>query len=67
MWLPREDQLRDLLADAFLSLDHTSDGYVVSGRAVDGAFHTETEPTAAEAYGRALLYVRTAALATSAR
>lgn len=67
IWLPREEQLRELLGEAFLSLDHTSDGYVVSGRAVDGAFHTETEPTAADAYGRALLYVRTAALATSAR
>lgn len=67
VWLPREDQLRDLLDEAFLSLDHTSAGYVVSGRAADGAFHTDSEPTAAEAYGRALLYVRTAALATSAR
>ena len=67
VWLPREDQLRDLLQDAFLSLDHTSAGYVVSGRAPEGAFHTDNEPTAAEAYGRALLYIRTAALSTSAR
>ena len=67
VWLPREDQLRDLLDDAFLSLDHTSAGYVISGRAPEGAFHTDSEPTAAEAYGRALLYIRTAALSTSAR
>jgi hypothetical protein len=67
VWLPREEQLRELLGEEFLSLDHTSAGFVVTARSADGAFHTGSEPTAADAYGRALLQVRTVALATSAR
>ena len=63
VWLPREDQLRDLLGDYFLSLDYSSAGYVVSVRGPGRAFHTDAEPTAADAYGRALVYVRTSELA----
>jgi hypothetical protein len=65
VWLPREHQLRELLGNYFLSLDYSSDGYVVSVRGPGRAYHTATEPTAAEAYGRALLYVKTAELALS--
>ena len=65
IWLPREDQLRELLGDYFLSLDYSSVGYVVSVRGPGRAFHTAAEATAAEAYGRALVYVRTAELAVS--
>ena len=30
VWLPREDQLRELLGPLFLSLDRSSDGFVVT-------------------------------------
>lgn len=54
VWLPREDQLRDLLGDAFVALER-SDG-PVGGHVVtlaDGSRHVEVD--AACAYGRALL------------
>jgi hypothetical protein len=57
VWLPREDQLRDLLAGYFLSLDSSADGFVVTVSGPGRAYHTEPEPDAADAYARALLYV----------
>jgi hypothetical protein len=57
VWLPQEDQLRDLLAGYFLSLDSTADGFVVTVSGPGRAYHTEPEPDAADAYARALLYV----------
>ena len=57
VWMPREEQLRALLGDAFLSLDRVGDGYVVSGAGPDGAFHTEPRPDASDAYAEALLVV----------
>lgn len=57
VWLPREDQLRDLLGDYFLSLDHSSQGYVVTLSGPGRASHTEPEEQAADAYARALLSV----------
>jgi hypothetical protein len=57
VWLPREEQLRDLLGRFFLSLDHSADGFVVTVSGPGRAFHTEPEPVAADAYARALLYV----------
>ena len=57
-WLPREDQLRDLIGDHFLSLDRAGGDYVVSLSGPERAHHTSPQPTAAEAYGIALLYVR---------
>jgi hypothetical protein len=57
IWLPREDQLRDLLGDYFLSLDSSAGGFVVTVSGPGRAYHTEPEPDAADAYGRALLYV----------
>jgi hypothetical protein len=56
-WLPREDQLRDLLGDHFLSLDRAGGDYVVSLSGPERAHHTSPQPTAADAYGTALLYV----------
>ncbi|MFP5282818.1 MAG: pilus assembly protein CpaE [Actinomycetes bacterium] len=56
-WLPREDQLRALIGDHFLSLDASREGFVVTVSGPGRAFHTEPEREAADAYGRALLYV----------
>lgn len=57
LWLPREDQLRELLGSAFRSLRRTDDGFRVEvddPRSVDGvAAYEDTD--AATAYGRALL------------
>ena len=55
-WLPREDQLRSLLGEHFLSLDASGGRYVVTVSGPGRAHHTEPEATAADAYGRALLY-----------
>jgi hypothetical protein len=58
LWLPREDQLRDLLGDAFQRLDRTPDGYrvtaVVAGRTVE-----IPAGDAESAYGYALLHLIT--------
>jgi hypothetical protein len=58
IWLPREEQLRDLLGSFFLSLDATADGFVVTVSGPGRAHHTNPEKSAADAYARALLYVR---------
>jgi hypothetical protein len=57
VWLPREDQLRELLAGYFLSLDSSAGGFVVTVSGPGRAYHTEPEPDATDAYARALLYV----------
>jgi hypothetical protein len=57
VWMPREEQLRDLIGSYFLSLDASGQGYVVTVSGPGKAFHTEVEVDAADAYGRALLYV----------
>jgi hypothetical protein len=51
LWLPREDQLRELLGSAFGGLGA---GYVVMVR-IDGSERTFESPDAADAYARALL------------
>jgi hypothetical protein len=54
IWLPREDQLRELLGPAFRRLEHTPDGFRLVARLED----RDTEfsaPEAEEAYGIALL------------
>lgn len=61
VWLPREEQLRELVGGWFLSLDATPEGFVVTVSGPDRAHHTDPEPVAADAYGRALLYVLSAA------
>ena len=54
LWLPREDQLRDLLRAAFRELSRTSDGYCVVVE-IDGDERRFTSVSAPEAYGLALL------------
>ena len=54
LWLPREDQLRDLLRTAFRRLDRTSDGYRVT-YLLDGHERVAVSISAPEAYGLALL------------
>jgi hypothetical protein len=57
VWLPREDQLRELLGEHFLSLDASSAGFVVTVSGPGRAFHTDAQAVAADAYALALLYV----------
>ena len=57
VWLPREDQLRELLGPWFLSLDAASGGFVVTVSGPGRAHHTPAESDAADAYGRAAIYV----------
>lgn len=61
VWLPREDQLRDLLGDRFGSLESLGGGSVPSGFAVSVTVAGETqrhvEVDAEAAYARALLAV----------
>ena len=59
LWLPREDQLRELLGPAFVSL---TAGYTVVAT-IDGAEQPFEDPDPALAYGRALLAYIAAALA----
>lgn len=67
LWLPREDQLRELLGAAFVSLrrdggsdvdgDDDGDGasFVVTTRAADGALREDRAGAAVDAYAHALL------------
>ncbi|MBP1301376.1 pilus assembly protein CpaE [Curtobacterium sp. 1310] len=59
LWLPREDQLRDLLGPAFVSL---AAGFVVTAT-IDGSAREFRSDDPAVAYGDALLAYITAALA----
>lgn len=54
LWLPREDQLRDLLRSAFRALERTDEGYRVTIE-VDAAERSFESVSAPEAYGLALL------------
>ena len=56
LWMPREDQLRELLGATFLALERRGDdGYAVLCRGADGGRLTYVDTEAAEAYGTALL------------
>src|SRR4051812_17377382 len=55
VWLPREDQLRELLGDSFVSLEQLDGGYAVSVRQRDGALERHADIDAERAYARALL------------
>ena len=57
VWLPREDQLREMLGEYFLSLDSSVGGFVVTVSGPGKAYHTEAELDPANAYARAVLYV----------
>ena len=54
IWLPREDQLRDMLGDGFERLERNRDGYTVIVRDLPEA----TGRSAEDAYGNALLLLR---------
>ncbi|THG34152.1 pilus assembly protein CpaE [Glaciibacter flavus] len=54
VWLPREDQLREMLRSTFRSLHRMPDTFEVS-IVIDGAERTFDHPEPAEAYGQALL------------
>jgi hypothetical protein len=56
IWLPRESQLRELLAGTFRGLDRTDDGWRVRTE-LNGAAHATANADAEEAYGLALLQV----------
>lgn len=60
VWLPREDQLRELLGEAFLSLDQQSGRFTVSVLGPEGAFHTAGMVEASDAYALALLHLLSA-------
>ncbi|WP_213452611.1 pilus assembly protein CpaE [Rhizomonospora bruguierae] len=62
IWLPREDQLRDLLRGTFRRLEREAGAYRVTLETVDGgrAFSAQT---AEEAYGHALLHLIESAVA----
>lgn len=57
LWLPREDQLRDLLRGAFLRLERDDDAYRVVLRLARGEEVEFASVSAPEAYGLALLSV----------
>lgn len=57
LWLPREDQLRDLLRAAFVRLERDGDEYRVVIRGGDGADTSSASVSAPEAYGLALLSI----------
>jgi hypothetical protein len=65
VWLPRENQLRELLGNYFLSLDASPGGFVVTVSGPGRAHHTEPAQDAADAYARALLYVYSHEAATA--
>jgi hypothetical protein len=54
IWLPREDQLRELLGGTFRRLDRTADGYQVVAT-IGGEVTEFPAETPEEAYGYALL------------
>ena len=57
MWLPREDQLREILGDRFLALTATPGGYVVVVDGPDGEErHIDIDVECA--YARAVLSLR---------
>lgn len=58
VWMPREDQLRSLIGEHFLSLDSSAGGFVVTVSGPARAFHTEPTAEASDAYAQALLYIR---------
>lgn len=55
IWLPREDQLRELLGSSFRTLRHDGAAWFVDHVDPGGGHLVSEGPTAAEAYGLALL------------
>jgi hypothetical protein len=61
LWLPREDQLRELLGGTFRALRRSTAGYDVETTLLDED-HTFTAATPDEAYAAALLHLLAAAI-----
>jgi hypothetical protein len=57
VWLPGEQQLRDRLGSAFLSLDRVGEGYLVTVLGPAGTHHTAPVPEVSDAYALALLHI----------
>ena len=55
IWLPREDQLRELLGERFVTLEQLDGGYAVSLRQPDGSLERHADIEAERAYARAVL------------
>ena len=55
VWLPREEQLRDLLGAAFVRLEQVTGGYAVTATAGNGEDRRFVDIEAERAYARALL------------
>ena len=55
VWLPREDQLRDLLGETFVMLEQLDGGYAVSVLRVDGSVERHADIEAERAYARVVL------------
>jgi hypothetical protein len=55
VWLPREEQLRDLLGAAFVRLETVTGGYAVTATAGDGEERRFVDIEAERAYARAVL------------
>ncbi|MEP6632063.1 MAG: pilus assembly protein CpaE [Lapillicoccus sp.] len=55
VWLPREDQLRDLLGPAFVLLEQVPGGYAVTATARGGIEQRYVDIDAERAYARAVL------------
>ncbi|KGN30306.1 hypothetical protein N802_09390 [Knoellia sinensis KCTC 19936] len=55
VWLPREDQLRELLGDRLESLHRSGDGWEVTFARDESTRHTVKDPDVECAYAKALL------------
>ena len=55
LWLPREDQLRELLGESFVSLESLEGGYAVEFRSSAGSLERCADIDAERAYARAVL------------
>jgi hypothetical protein len=55
VWLPREDQLRAVLGDAFVALEAVDGGFAAVVRRSDGALERCLDIDAERAYARAVL------------
>ena len=57
VWMPRENQLRELLDQRFVRLESVTGGFAVVIRVDDEGEHREVDADAESAYARALLAV----------
>ncbi|HIZ35002.1 MAG TPA: pilus assembly protein CpaE [Candidatus Ruania gallistercoris] len=55
LWLPREDQLRELLGGTFVRMERASEEFSVQTAATEGEVQSFTAPDVEDAYAHALL------------